>query len=371
MKQLTAIAVSGGIDSLVAAYLLKKQGHDVIGIHFFTGYETLGYSPNKKTASVNPDASIISTARKEASNIASYISNQLRMRVELIDCSIEFKKTVVDYFTRTYQGGRTPNPCLVCNPSIKFGTVLSFARKLGASHLATGHYARIARDGSGRLHLLKGLDRKKDQSYFLALMTQSKLTSACFPLGDMTKSEVRNLAHSKGLHPGKSNESQDICFIKGNTYGGFLSCQSGFQPKPGLIENVNGNLLGEHRGLHLFTIGQRRGINCPAAEPYYVVKIDRANNRLVVGFKKDLLSSECKIVKINWINQKPTTPIRVHTRVRYRHTAAPSTLFPVDENTAIVKFKSPQSAVTPGQGAVFYRDDEVLGGGWIDQIHGN
>ncbi|MFC1812953.1 tRNA 2-thiouridine(34) synthase MnmA [Thermodesulfobacteriota bacterium] len=366
MKPLTAIAVSGGIDSLVAAYLLKNECHEVIGIHFLTGYEALNLDPTKKPVSVSPHAPGVSTAKEETRRSADHISNQLGIRVELLDCSTEFNKTVVDYFTQTYQAGRTPNPCLVCNPRIKFGTVLSFAEKLGASRLATGHYARLNRDGQGRFHLLRGIDKKKDQSYFLAMMTQSKLAGACFPLGDMTKSEVVDLARDKGLHPVKRAESQDICFIKGNRYGEFLSTRSGFEPEPGIIEDVNGDILGEHQGLHLFTIGQRRGINCPAAEPYYVVRIDKTKNRLVVGYKKDLLSSECRIVNINWIIQKPDSPIKVQTRVRYRHIAAPSTLIPVDAGTAVVRFKTPQSALTPGQGAVFYRDDEVLGGGWID-----
>jgi len=366
MKPLTAIAVSGGVDSLMAAYLLKRQGHDVIGIHFFTGYEALTIDPNKKSFSVSTDASDVSIAKEEARMSADNISNQLGIRVELLDCSIEFNKTVVDYFTQTYQAGRTPNPCLVCNPKIKFGTVLSFAKKLGALRLATGHYARLNRDDQGRFHLHRGIDIQKDQSYFLAMMTQSKLASACFPLGDMTKTEIVDLAHKKGFQPVKGVESQDICFIKGNRYGEFLSIQSGFEPEPGIIEDVNGNILGEHKGLHLFTIGQRRGINCPAAEPYYVVKIDKTKNRLIVGFKKDLLASECKIVNINWIFQEPDSPIEVRTRVRYRHIAAPSILIPVETGTAVVRFKTSQSALTPGQGAVFYRNNEVLGGGWID-----
>jgi tRNA-specific 2-thiouridylase len=206
---------------------------------------------------------------------------------------------------------------------------------------------------------------KKDQSYFLAFMTQQHLSSACFPLKSMTKSEVIKLANKKGLDPFIKRESNDVCFIKNKTYGKFLALQEGFEPKPGLIEDVNGNVLGEHNGLHLFTIGQRRGINCPASEPYYVVSMDTEQNRLKVGLKKDLLSSECRIININWINQKPNSPINVHTRVRYRHKAAASNLFPANGETAIVRFEKPQSAITPGQCAVFYRDDEVLGGGWI------
>jgi tRNA-specific 2-thiouridylase len=364
MKRLTAISISGGIDSLVAAYLLKEQGHDVIGIHFTTGYE-IQSSDEKNTSFSNSDASVLSPITTRASRKISHIEDQLGIEVRLIDCSIKFKNKVVDYFTRTYQTGQTPNPCMVCNPSIKFGTVLAFARKLGASSLATGHYSVITRDSKDRFHLFKGVDPIKDQSYFLALMTQQQLAGACFPLGGMIKSEVIKLAAQKNLEPIIKTESQDICFIRGKTYGEFLSRQQGFEPKPGLIEDVNGNILGEHKGLHLFTIGQRRGINCPASEPYYVVSMDTDQNLLMVGFKKNLLSAECRVININWINQKPNSPIKVHTRIRYRHNAAASKLFPVNQDTAIVRFEKPQSAITPGQCAVFYKDDEVLGGGWI------
>jgi tRNA-specific 2-thiouridylase len=278
---------------------------------------------------------------------------------------MEFKKNIVDYFIQTYQAGQTPNPCMVCNPLIKFGTVFDFARKLGASILATGHYAVLKKDHKNTYHLLKGIDPKKDQSYFLARLTQEHLAGACFPLGLMKKSDVRQLASQKGLKPVKTTESQDVCFIKGKNYGDFLARQPGFEPKPGMIKDVNGNVLGEHKGLHLFTIGQRRGINCPASEPYYVIQMDTRQNILTVGFKKDLYTSQCKVEKINWIQESKGRPMHVHTRVRYRHTAAASELIPVDGNTATVRFEKPQEAVTPGQCAVFYKGDEVLGGGWI------
>ena len=366
MKQLTAIALSGGIDSLVAAYLLKKQGHDVIGIHFITGYETQTHDSNKNRRFSNSDASTFSTAKEDASHIISHLANQLEIEVKLLDLSIEFKKKVVDYFTRTYQTGQTPNPCMVCNPTIKFGAVFDFARKLGASTLATGHHARISGDSEGRFHLSKSVDPKKEQSYFLALMSQKQLSCTSFPLGSMKKSEVIKLAHENGLEPVKKKESQDVCFIRNKNYGEFLSLQQGFDSKPGRILDVNGNMLGHHSGLHLFTIGQRRGINCPSSEPYYVVSMDPGQNRLTVGRKKDLLSFECRVKNINWINQQPNSPIKVHTRVRYRHKAAVSQLFPINEKTAWVRFEKPQSAITPGQCAVFYQKDEVLGGGWID-----
>ena len=351
MKKKTAVAISGGVDSLMAACLLKEQGQDVVGIHFITGFETA-----------------LSRAQKpQADNRLKIldIGKQLGIPIEIVDIRAEFQEKIVDYFTQTYEKGQTPNPCMRCNPLIKFGQIQFHAHSLGAQKLATGHYARIKKDSSGDLHLFKGLDNQKDQSYFLARLTQHQLEKASFPLGDLKKSAIKKMAAQRGLRPVTYDESQDVCFIKNISYGEFLRAQKGFQPRPGLIENVNGQVIGEHSGLHLFTVGQRRGINCPAAEPYYVIRLDNERNRLTVGTKKELLSSECEVININWIGKAPALPMDVHTRVRYRSKEAASMVIPQGKSTAIVRFKKPQTALTPGQGAVFYRDDEVLGGGWI------
>ena len=220
---------------------------------------------------------------------------------------------------------------MVCNPLIKFGTVLDYARSLGATHLATGHYARIISDTNGTRRLFKGVDPMKDQSYFLSRMTQSQLAHACFPLGDMSKLQVVQLAKDLELEPVHHGESQDICFIKGRTYGEFLMDQEGFVSPSGPIATVAGKIIGEHPGLHLFTIGQRRGINCPAAQPYYVVRLDRKANTLVVGFKSDLLAVSCRVRDINWIAGPPQFPARVYTRVRYRSQATCAMLYPGEE----------------------------------------
>jgi len=354
MTKKTAVAISGGVDSLMAAWLLIEQGQDVIGIHFITGFETA------LSSAQHP--------RAESRQKILGIGKQLGMPVEIVDIRAEFQEKIVDYFIQTYKKGQTPNPCMRCNPIIKFGRILSSARSLGAKKLATGHYARIKKDPNGNFHLFKGLDNQKDQSYFLARLTQQQLENACFPLGQMKKSGVKQMAAQNALQPVTADESQDVCFIKCRSYGEFLSAQKEFEPKPGLIENVNGQVIGEHNGLHLFTIGQRRGINCPAAEPYYVIRLDTERNRLTVGAKKDLLSSECKAVEINWIGKEPTLPMDVHTRVRYRSKEATSMVYPQGKSTAIVRFKNPQTAVTPGQGAVFYRGNEILGGGWISPL---
>ena len=348
MKPLTAIAISGGIDSLTAAYLLKQQQHHVIGIHFLTGYET--------------HSDLTTATHRQIRRLADLLS----IPIKIMDCKAAFKSNVVDYFIDSYRIGRTPNPCLVCNPSIKFGAVFDLARELGASRLATGHYARSVTDKNGKIHLYQGVDKQKDQSYFLARLTSEQLKNAIFPLGQMTKADTRTLARKNGLQPVSEDESQDVCFIHHHTYGEFLK-QQGTPFKPGPIVDLEGNVLGEHQGLHLFTIGQRRGINCPAPHPYYVVKIDIQHNRLIVGAQEDLLMDRCQVESINWIQPPPTTSMRLHTRVRYRHTAAASTLVPIDEHNAEVIFDVPQKALTPGQGAVFYMDNEVLGGGWIVQ----
>ena len=364
MKKKTAIAISGGIDSLMSAYILKEKGHEVFGIHFITGYESL-----PDASSVNsPDSQekSISAIREHAIGKISKIARQLDINIEVLDCSKEFKEKVVDYFSRTYLAGKTPNPCLVCNPLIKFGTVLDFARKMGASLLATGHYAGNKIDNTGLYHLIKGADTEKDQSYFLAFLNQEQLSCAMFPLSELTKKEVMRLAEEKGLNPPVKKESQDICFVTDRSYVEFLRHETGFKSGPGIIANKKGKILGSHNGIHNFTIGQRRGINCPASEPYYILGIDAGKNTVVAGSKKELLTSECRVIDINWVTEKHLFPVKVNTRIRYRSQEVSSTLFPEADNAATIRFDTPQSAVTPGQGAVFYLGNEVLGGGFID-----
>lgn len=362
MKKI-AILLSGGVDSLVAAHLLKKQGLDIFGIHFITGHEKRFRETGAavKDTFENPAAG----DHKTASDMAASLSRRLDIPVKLLDCSRTFQTRVVDYFIRSYSSGMTPSPCMVCNPAIKFDVALSFAKELGASHLATGHYACIQKDNSGGYHLFRGKDSRKDQSYFLARLDSKALAAAVFPLCGMTKADTIHLAEATGLLPLVKKESQDVCFIKDGHYGEFLMAQSGFAAQPGIIEDIHGNVIGKHAGLHRFTIGQRKGINCPAAEPYYVLKIDTQKNKLIVGFKKEGYSQECLVEDINWIHHAAASPLHVGTRIRYRHQAAPSKLIPKGEHAALVRFKTPQHAVTPGQAAVFYDGDEVLGSGWI------
>ena len=348
MTQTIAIAVSGGIDSLVAAYLLKEQGVDVFGIHFRTGYE------KQRPAG---EASLEDCCR------------QLSLPLFVIDLQTAFQREVVDYFTTAYKTGETPNPCLVCNSKIKFGVLLEKAIQLGAGKLATGHYARVERIGEHHYRLRKGLDEKKDQSYFLAYLTQKQLERACFPLGRFSKDRVRELAREKGLHPMVREESQDVCFVHDRSYADFLTQNDQIESRIGDILDTAGRKVGTHDGLHRFTIGQRRGIDCPASQAYYVVRIDIENNRLVVGFRDELYSRSCQARDINWIGGTLQEAMALDVRIRYRHRAVPAVVRPIDDRSADILFKAPQAAVTPGQGAVFYKEDEVLGAGWINKTN--
>ena len=344
-----AAAISGGVDSLVAAFLLKQQGHRVFGVHFRTGYE----------ASLPASSSDFQTL-----DVAE-IGRQLDIPIKIMDISQVFRQTVVAYFTSTYQRGRTPNPCLFCNPTIKFGHVLSQVQPLGAEVLATGHYARLRFDEDQRPHLLRGTDTRKDQSYFLARLTRDQLDKALFPLGELTKDEVRSIARRNSLKPVTREESQDICFIREKPYHLFLQQQEGFKAKEGLIEDTAGNVLGHHQGLHLFTIGQRRGINCPASAPYYVIRLDHERNRLIVGQQGELARAACRVEDVNWISKPVKFPAEVNAQIRYRHKSVPALVTETSPVAVELTFDTPQKAVSPGQGAIFYKGDEVLGGGWI------
>ncbi len=342
MKRCVATALSGGVDSMMAAHLLRENGAAVFGVHFIHGF------------GAGPQPSEIKR-----------LARRLGIKIYFVDLSEAFHTKVIDYFSEAYASGTTPNPCLVCNPEIKFGLLFDVCKKFGATHLATGHYARVRRETDGGYHLYRGKDTQKDQSYFLSRLTQEQLSRALFPLGDLTKDTVKKRAGEKGLVPAAQGESQDVCFIRGDSYAEFLSSLPGFSPRTGSIVDRRGNILGSHRGIHLFTVGQRRGINCPAAEPYYVLSLEPDTGRVVVGKKAETYASACTVDQIRWINGVPDGEFRGETRIRYRHRAAPSVVRPTGPDTARVKFDSPQKAVTPGQGAVFYRGDEVLGGGWI------
>jgi len=331
--------MSGGIDSLVAGFILKRQYKNVFGVHFTTGYET-----------ENIDF--------------SFIEDQLNIQIVHIDLHSVFEKTIVDYFIQTYLKGKTPNPCLICNKTIKFGTLITAAEHHGANLFATGHYARIQRDKTGQIALLKGKDPLKEQSYFLSMLGGEQLEKAVFPLGNMTKKEVHEFAETHHLCQPVKKESQDVCFIKDSLVADFISLKTGALFRPGDIVTKENKVIGRHNGLHRFTIGQRRGINCPGPYPYYVHKIDIKNNRLVVGSRQDLFQKTFHIQDINCLPPHLKLLSRVTAKIRYAHKGAPA-LFIKDETGGKVVFDTPQPAVTPGQAAVLYSGDQVVCAGII------
>ncbi|MCP4021821.1 MAG: tRNA 2-thiouridine(34) synthase MnmA, partial [Desulfobacteraceae bacterium] len=274
------------------------------------------------------------------------------------------------YFVDTYLKGKTPNPCLFCNKEIKFGTLLDEAKKLGADFIATGHYAKIVKAPAKKnldrpsYYLAKGKDAVKDQSYFLSLLSSKQLGKIIFPLSDITKSQTKALAQKNHLHPLGSKESQDICFINDGGFARFIIQKQGVRPQKGDIVDVNGKTIGVHDGLHQFTVGQRKGINCPAKAPYYVKEIDMKQNRLVVCFKDGLSKKRLMVKQINWNYGRTKSFYEVTTKIRYNHKGTASRLY-FKEDGVHIEFEEPQYAVTPGQAAVFYKGERVLGAGII------
>ncbi|MBU1194694.1 MAG: tRNA 2-thiouridine(34) synthase MnmA [Proteobacteria bacterium] len=341
-----AVALSGGIDSLVSGFLLKQRYKDIFGLHFTTGYEKRHIDPGM-------------------------LENQLGFPVFEIDLSDIFEQNVVQYFIKTYLDGKTPNPCIICNKKIKFGTLLENAFQKGADFLATGHYATVVNSISfpdrriSTPYLEKGSDPLKDQSYFLSLLSADQLEHILFPLSGMTKEQVRQTANSNGITPLFPSESQDICFIHDNNFSAFIVNKQNHTPEPGKIKDLSGKTVGHHGGLHKYTIGQRRGLNCPASQPYYVKHIDIKNNVLTVCFKAQLNCKALAVNQINWNYPDPPPVDDMITKIRYSHKGAASRLT-IDENAlGNIIFDTPQNAVTPGQAAVFYKDRRVLGAGII------
>jgi tRNA-specific 2-thiouridylase len=289
----------------------------------------------------------------------------------------DFERDVVQPFVDSYLSGETPIPCVSCNSRLKFASLDRLAESLGCEKVATGHYARVDFDqASDRYRLLRGHNLQKDQSYFLWELTQQQLSRSLFPLGEMSKPEVRDVAREHSLAVADKSESQEICFVPDGNYAGFIDRYLKAEdaenrlPGEGEIVSTTGEVVGRHSGIHRYTIGQRRGIGIAAERPLYVIGIDAPHNRVVVGEQDDLLAREFIAARVNWIAfDNPPEPVRAEVRIRYRHNPAPATITPMNNGRARVVFDEPQRAITSGQATVFYRGDKVLGGGWIVKRH--
>lgn len=349
--------MSGGVDSSATAALLLSQGHEVIGV-------TLKLWP-QDCVSRAEDKCCGPQAVMDARSVCA----QLGIPYYLVDESAEFQQRVIGYFAAEYKAGRTPNPCVMCNQHLKFGTLLDRARQLGCEWIATGHFARVERTPLGRVLLKRGRDLRKDQSYFLFSLRQDQLGSVLFPLGEKTKADTRELARSCSLRTADKRESMEICFVPDNDYGRFLQQSHLVEKHSGDIVDLTGKVLGRHDGIEFYTIGQRKGLGISAPTPLYVVELDVANNRVVVGEEAQLQHKVFHVVQCNWIPyDEPRGSFECLAKIRYNHPGAAATVIPGQRSTAEVRLHEPGRAITPGQACVFYQEDLVVGGGWISRV---
>jgi len=300
---------------------------------------------------------------------ARRVADRLGIPLHVVDVEKEFSHEVVDYFCQEYAEGRTPNPCVKCNEKVKLGTLWQSAQRLGAQTLATGHYARVEYDEERHRYVItKGVDEAKDQSYVLFSLSQDQLSRMRLPLGDLSKGQVRDMARIRGFMISVTQESQEICFIRGRDYRSFLQQRLGKPFGTGLIVDQGGRVLGTHEGISAFTIGQRRGLGVSVGYPLYVIGIDRASNRVIVGPERETLKDHCVASRVNWIAVESLTASQdVEAKIRYNHPGAEATVDPIAADRVRVRFKHPQKAVTPGQAVVFYQRDVLVGGGWIEK----
>src|SRR5687767_9624561 len=363
-----AVAMSGGVDSSAAAALLKEQGHELIGF-------TMQLWDQRRSITVDENGEPLPSRCCSLDDVydARRVAEELGFPFYVLNLEKDFERDVVGPFVDSYLNGETPIPCVSCNSRLKFASLDRLAASLGCDKVATGHYARVEYDEmSNRHRLFRGRNLQKDQSYFLWELTQDQLSRAMFPLGEMSKPEVREVAREHALAVAEKSESQEICFVPDGDYAGFidryLEATGSADRKlgEGQIVGGGGEVLGQHAGIHRYTIGQRRGIGIAAERPLYVIDIDAAKNEVVVGAQDELLGQEFIGARVHWVAlDSPSVPVRAEVSVRYRHTPALATITPVDNGRVRVRFDEPQRAITPGQATVFYSGDEVLGGGWI------
>jgi tRNA-specific 2-thiouridylase len=358
MAARVVLAMSGGVDSSVAAYLLKKQGYDVIGLFMRTGVhgpESDALPMRKKGCCSAQDAS---DARR--------VADRLDIPFYALDFERDFER-IIDYFADEYLMGRTPNPCVVCNNWLKFGKLWEYGRQLQADYIATGHYAQVM-TYAGQPQLQRAVDPDKDQSYVLFGLKRSMLPQLLFPVGGYHKEQIRTIARASGLGLGDKPDSVEICFVPDGDHGALIRRRRPEPAAAGRIVDTAGNVLAEHAGVENFTIGQRKGLGFAAGERRYVLRIIPGEHEVVVGSRNELLASGLIASRVNWLlAERPACPLHCAAKIRYRHAAAPATIYVRPHAGAEVRFAEPQSAVTPGQAVVFYDGARVLGGGWIEQ----
>ena len=360
--------MSGGVDSSAAAAILKEEGHELVGF-------TMQLWNQRRGISVDENGEPLPSRCCSLDDVydARRVAEELGFPFYVLNLERDFERDVVQPFVTSYLNGETPIPCVACNSRLKFASLDRLAVSLGCEKVATGHYARVEYDSDAhRYRLFRGRNLQKDQSYFLWELTQEQLSRSLFPLGEMSKTEVRDVARTRQLAIAEKAESQEICFVPDGNYAGFIDRYLAAEneterlPGEGLIVNARGEVLNTHNGIHRYTVGQRRGIGISSERPLYVISIDAEQNRVVVGQQEELLREEFTAAGVNWIAfDAPDHPVRAEVRVRYRHTAAPATITPQENGRVSIVFDEAQRAITPGQATVFYRGDEVIGGGWI------
>ncbi len=355
MRQRVVLAMSGGVDSSVSAYLLKKQGYDVVGLFMRTGV----HQPEETECDTASHKKGCCSAIDAGD--ARRVADRLDIPFYALDFEADFGR-IMDYFVDEYAQGRTPNPCVVCNTWLKFGKLWSYGKQLDADYIATGHYVRMI---DAQVH--RGIDHNKDQSYVLFGLRKNVLPHLLFPIGGYRKDEVRAIAREAGLNVAEKPDSVEICFVPNNDHAAFIRSRSPELQTAGNIVDRAGNVLAEHDGIEKFTIGQRKGFGFGSSSRRYVLEIVPATNDVVIGDREELLANALEASRVNWLIDAPVSPLRCTAKIRYRHEAAAAAVTPLADGKVRVDFAEPQSAITPGQAVVFYDGERLLGGAWIDE----